>query len=162
VRIAVGGADNTRSLTNVDPARIVLHQQARSELMKIFMHRSAAGELRWTYVVFPTNAYAQDAEMSLGDYEDFVYGACLPDMNDPVGYWQRFSKRQQKVVDWLKGKEWLRVTGPETDLRVGIRTTIHQLRWPSTCPMAGIHRAGGGQREGHLLLIQPSTEGVKS
>ena len=120
VRIAVGGADNTRSLTNVDPARMVLHQKARTELMKTFMRRSAAGELRWTYVVFPTNAYAQDAEMSLGEYEDFVYGACLPDMSDPVGYWRRLSERQQKVVDWLKGKEWLRVTGPEIDLRVGI------------------------------------------
>jgi aminopeptidase len=120
VRIAIGGADNTRALTNVDPARMVLHQQARSELMKTFLRRSAAGELRWTYVVFPTNAYAQDAEMSLGEYEDFVYSACLPDMNDPVGYWRRFSERQQKVVDWLKGKQWLHVVGPETDLRVGV------------------------------------------
>ncbi len=120
VRIAIGGADNTRSLTNVDPARMVLHQQARGDLMKVFMQRSAAGELRWTYVVFPTNAYAQDAEMSLGEYEDFVYRACLPDMADPVGYWRRFSERQQKVVDWLRGKEWLRVVGPETELRVGI------------------------------------------
>jgi aminopeptidase len=120
VRIAVGGADNTRALTNVDPARMVLHQQARTELMKVFMRRSAAGDLRWTYVVFPTNAYAQDAEMSLGDYEDFVYRACLPDMNDPVGYWRRFSERQQKIVEWLKGRERLHVVGPETDLRVGI------------------------------------------
>ena len=120
VRIAVGGADNTRSLTNVDPAKMVLHQQARSELMKISMRRSAAGELRWTYVIFPTNAYAQDAEMSLSDYEDFVYGACLPEMSDPVGYWRRFSERQQKAVDWLRGKEWLHVKGPETDLRIGV------------------------------------------
>jgi len=54
--------------------------------------------------IFPTSAYAQDAEMSLSDYEDFVYSACLPDMNDPVGYWQRFSKRQDKIIEWLKGK----------------------------------------------------------
>ena len=42
--------------------------------------------------------------MSLSDYEDFVYGACMPDMDDPVGHWQRFSAWQQKIVDWLKGK----------------------------------------------------------
>ncbi len=120
VRIAVGGADNTRSLTNVDPSRMVLYQQARTELMKISMKRSAAGELRWTYVVFPTNAYAQDAEMSLEEYEDFVYRACLPDLSDPVGYWRRFSERQQKVVEWLKGRQRLRVVGPDTDLRISI------------------------------------------
>ena len=37
--------------------------------------------------------------MSLTDYEDFVYGACLPDINDPIGYWQNFSARQDKIVN---------------------------------------------------------------
>ncbi|MDM8001129.1 MAG: aminopeptidase [Dehalococcoidia bacterium] len=120
VRISVGGADNTRSMSNVDPARMVLHERAHSDIMKTFLRRAAAGELRWVYAIFPTNAYAQDAEMSLSDYEDFVYGACLPDMSDPVGYWRRFSERQQKVVEWLKGKKWLHVVGPETDLHVGV------------------------------------------
>ena len=58
--------------------------------------------------------------MSLGDYEDFVLGACLPDMDDPVGYWERFSAWQQKIVDWLKGKERVQVTGPGTDLRLSV------------------------------------------
>ena len=120
VRISIGGENNTRSLTNVDPSRMVLREKAHTELMKIFMKRSAAGELRWTFALFPTNAYAQDAEMSLSEYEDFAYGACLPDMNDPVGYWRRFSEQQQKIVDWLKGKEQVHVIGPETDLRLSI------------------------------------------
>ncbi len=120
VRITIMGAENTKALSNVDPARMVLRDQAHTELMKIFMRRSASGELRWTGTLFPTNAYAQDAEMSLSEYEDFVYGACLPDMDDPVGYWQRFSARQQKIVDWLKGKERVHVIGPETDLHLSI------------------------------------------
>ena len=120
VRISIGGENNTRSLTNVDPSKMVLREKAHTELMKIFMKRSAAGELRWTFALFPTNAYAQDAEMSLSEYEDFAYGACLPDMNDPVGYWRRFSEQQQKIVDWLKGKEQVHVIGPETDLRLSI------------------------------------------
>ena len=56
--------------------------------------------------------------MSLGDYEDFVYGACLPDMNDPVGHWRRFSECQQKVVDiYAKkgGALWFVVS--ETELK---------------------------------------------
>ncbi|OGO03646.1 MAG: peptidase M29 [Chloroflexi bacterium RBG_13_53_26] len=120
VRISIGGDENTKSLTSVDPSRMVLREQARTELVKTFLRRSAAGELRWTFALFPTNAYAQDAEMSLSEYEDFAYGACLPDMNDPVGYWRRFSEQQQKIVDWLKGKEQVHVIGPETDLRLSI------------------------------------------
>jgi aminopeptidase len=58
--------------------------------------------------------------MSLSEYEDFVYGACLPDIDDPIGYWQSFSVRQQKIVDWLEGKKRIHVTGPETDLTLSI------------------------------------------
>jgi aminopeptidase len=120
VRISIGGDDNTKALTNVDPSRMVLRKQAHTELMRTFVRRSAAGELRWTFALFPTNAYAQDAEMSLSEYEDFAYGACLPDMSDPVGYWQRFSARQEKIVDWLKGRERVHVQGPGTDLRLSV------------------------------------------
>jgi aminopeptidase len=78
------------------------------------------GAFRTVGTQFPTNANAQDAEMSLREYEDFVYGACLPDMDDPVGYWHRFSGWQEKIVKWLKGKEKVHVIGPETDLRLSI------------------------------------------
>ena len=124
VRISVLAEINTKALSNVAPDKIVLEQRARTDLMRTFMRRSAAGELRWTVAPFPSNAFAQDAEMGMGEYEDFVYGACLPDMDDPVGYWQRFSTRQQKLVDWLKNKVNVRVKGPETDLRLNITGRI--------------------------------------
>ncbi len=120
VRISLIGEDNTKALSRVDPAKMVLRSQSRSELMKTMMRRSAAGELRWTVTLFPTNAHAQDAEMGLAEFEDLVYSACLPDLEDPVGYWRRFSERQAKVVDWLKGKESVHITGQDTDLRIGI------------------------------------------
>jgi aminopeptidase len=112
---------NTKALSGVDPQKQVLYERARTDLSKRFMARAADGSLRWTLSLFPTNAYAQDAEMSLTEYEDFVYNAIMPDMNDPVGYWKRFSARQQKVVEWLKGKENVHVTAPETDLRLSIK-----------------------------------------
>lgn len=120
VRISVLSDDNTKALSQVDPAKVMMHQRAQAGLMKTFMRRSAAGELRWTVAPFPTNAYAQDAEMSLSEYEEFVYRSCMPDLNDPVGYWKKFSTRQQKLVDWLKGKTEIHVKGPETDLRFSI------------------------------------------
>lgn len=127
VRIAVLAETNTRSLSGVEPRRMVLSQQARTGLMKIFMRRAAAGELRWTLAPYPTNAMAQDAEMGLSEYEDFVYGACLPDLNDPVGYWRSFSKWQQHIIDWLKDKSKVHITATHTDLKLDIsgRTFIN-------------------------------------
>ena len=127
VRISILAETNTRALSNIDPAKIVMQHQARTELMRTFMRRSATEELRWIVAPFPTNALAQDAEMGLNEYEDFVYGACLPDVSDPVGYWQRFSARQQRTVDWLNGKERVHITAPGTDLRLSVagRTFIN-------------------------------------
>ncbi len=111
---------NTKELSNVDPAKMVLRSQARTELMKTMMRRTAAGEFRWVIAPFPTNAYAQDADMSLADYEDFVYNACMPDMNDPIGYWKKIDAWQGKIVKWLEGKKSIHVKGKETDLRLSI------------------------------------------
>ena len=120
VRISILADSNTKVLSNVESGKIVLQQRARTDLIRTMMRRSAAGELRWTLGLFPTNAFAQDAEMSLNDYEDFVYDACLPDIDDPVGYWQQFSARQAKIINWLKGKANLHIKGPEIDLRLNI------------------------------------------
>src|SRR5271157_5043525 len=125
-RIVVFSDSNTKALSNVDPAKMVLRSQSRSELMKIMMKRSADGELRWVLGPYPTNALAQDAEMSLTDYEDFVYGACMPDINHPIDYWRNFSARQDKIVAWLKGKKTIRVVGKETDLRLSIAGRIFE------------------------------------
>ena len=120
VSIHVRGVENTKALSNIDPVRMVQHNRAFAELLETTMQRSAKGEFRWVGTIFPTNGYAQDAEMSLSEYEDFVYTACMPDIDDPIGHWRCFSDWQQKIVDWLKGKERVHVIGPETDLRLNI------------------------------------------
>ncbi len=125
--IMIGGSANTKALTNVDSTKMVTYNRARMEILTTVMRRISDGTLRWVETQFPTNAYAQDAEMSLPEYEELVYGACLPDSDDPAGYWQRFSAWQQKIVDWLAGKQNVRVTAPGTDLRMNIagRTFIN-------------------------------------
>jgi aminopeptidase len=118
--IAILGSGNTKSLSNVPPRKLALNQRASGEISRIFMKRHAAGELQWVGTLFPTSAAAQDAEMGLIEFEDLVYGACLPDPDDPIGHWERFSAWQQKLVDWLRGKKEIRVLGPDTDLRLSI------------------------------------------
>lgn len=59
--------------------------------------------------------------MSLSEWEDFVFRACLLDTDkDPVARWLEVSREQQRVVDWLDGKKALHVQAPGTDLRMSI------------------------------------------
>jgi aminopeptidase len=118
--IRVLADENTRALANVDSDKMSRYLKARGPIMKTYMDRAAKGDLRWTLTAFPTNAFAQDADMSLEEYENFVYGACMPDQDDPVGYWQRFSAKQARLVKWLDGKKNVHLIGKGTDLRLSI------------------------------------------
>lgn len=115
VFIAVNATENTRSLSNANPARMQIRGAARKEIMDTYFKRSASGELRWTMTNFPCPAYAQDAEMSLSDYEDFVYRATFADQPDPVKSWQALEKNQQRLVDWLVGKKKVELRSPNID-----------------------------------------------
>jgi len=118
--IAILATGNTKALTGISPEKLARNQRATGELTRIFMKRHAEGTLRWVGTLFPTGASAQDAEMGLEEFENLVYGACLPDPADPIGYWKRFAVWQQRLVDWLKGKKEVHVLGPDTDLRLSI------------------------------------------
>ncbi|MCP4428650.1 MAG: aminopeptidase, partial [Chloroflexi bacterium] len=118
--IALWGSDHVRNLSNIDPAKLRLNSQAEGELGKIQMQRAAAGEMRWVGGMFPTPAFAQEADMSLSEYEDFVYGACFIDKEDPVAEWNKIHDEQQKLIDWLDGKQRVRIKGPNADLTLSI------------------------------------------
>jgi aminopeptidase len=96
-------------------------------MMHTYMQRSAAGLFRWCIAMYPNNAYAQDANMSLSDFEDFVYHACFLDDADPVARWQELSRQQERLVQWLNGKHTIHLRGQDTDLTFSVdgRTFIN-------------------------------------
>lgn len=119
--IGIWGEENTKALTNCDPAKIGITQAARKPLMDLFMKRAAKHELSWVGTQFPCIAAAQDAEMSLAEYEDFVFTAGLLNTPDPVAAWKAVSKRQQRLVDYLNGKHELHVVCANgTDVRMSL------------------------------------------
>jgi aminopeptidase len=120
VRIAVGASTNTRELSAVAPELQTRRQAATGELMARAMARSASGDFRWCYTLYPTSAYASEAEMSLADYEDFYYGACLATDGDPLTAWKRASAETERLAEWIDGHEEVRVTAPGTDITLGI------------------------------------------
>ena len=138
VRIAVMADVNSRELSQADPAKQARAQKARRPLMETSMRRAAEGEYRWSLTLFPTHAYAGEAGMSLSDYEDFYYAACLATDGDPVTAWQRQSDQVNRRAERMQGKEEVRITAPGTDVTLNVsgRTWI---------PCAGEHNMPDGE-----------------
>lgn len=126
-RITIRAPGNTRSLSGVDPERQRIQQNAQRPVNQLYAERAAAGAHRWALTLFPCAAYAQEADMSLAEYEDFVYAATYADQPDPAACWRAVHDRQQRLVDWLAGKSQVTVKGPSVDLALSIagRTFIN-------------------------------------
>ena len=119
--IGVWGGGNTKALSNVDPKKQQLASAAHQPYMKIFLDRAAKGELKWCGTLFPSAAAAQDAEMGIGEYEDFVFQAGYLDQDDPVAVWRDIQARQQQAADYLNGKKEVRFQAANgTDLTVNV------------------------------------------
>lgn len=115
---------NTRSLSGIDPTRMARASRARAPIFKTTLERMAKKELRWCGTAFPTHASAQEADMSLADYREFVYGAERLDNDDPVAYWTKVGQEQRKQVDWLMGREQVVLKGSNVDLKMSIKNRI--------------------------------------
>ncbi|MBC8330583.1 MAG: aminopeptidase [Anaerolineae bacterium] len=120
VLMALRATSNTRALTGIDPQKERIRAVANRGLTETYMRRSAAKELRWVGTQYPCSAYAQEADMSLSEYEDFVYAATFCDRDDPVAAWKQVHDEQQKIVDWLAGKKIVTVKSPNADLTLSI------------------------------------------
>ena len=127
VLIALRAFDNSRYMAGIDPKKEQLQAQARQGIMKTYLTRAAEGDLKWTLTQYPCSAYAQEADMSLSDYQDFVHAATYTDQDDPIKEWKRIHNEQQIVVDWLKGKKDVVIKSPNVDLSLSVegRTFIN-------------------------------------
>jgi aminopeptidase len=116
--ISIWSETNTRSFSRADPERRQRQLAAERQVAIRRRDRVTTGELRWCGTLCPTNAHAQDAEMSLGDYEDFVFRACHVLDEDPVGHWRRIGEELQARAGELGGIRELHIVGEDTDLTV--------------------------------------------
>ena len=87
------GTVNTRSLTRVDSERRRLQLSTHYRMVNRRWDRISSGDLAWCGTLYPTQAHAQDAEMSLSEYEDFVHGAChTREGDDPIAHWRAMAE----------------------------------------------------------------------
>jgi aminopeptidase len=121
VRIGIFCDPNPKRLTSIDPAKIRMRSASRREIADILLKREAEGKYRWTGLPYPIGAGAQEASMSLQEYEDFVYSSCLVDKKDPVAEWTKIKKEQDKLCRFLNKTEEIHALGEDTDLTFNVK-----------------------------------------
>ena len=163
VEIAFWAETNTKSLSRYPSDRLAAKQAARKPFVKRFLDRAAAKQVRWVGTLFPTNAFAQDAEMGLMQYEEFVFRAGLLHLPDPAAAWAKISERQQRVSDYLQGKKQVHFRVPAksgehdgTDLRVDVsRSTWINCDGHENFPDGEVF-AGPQGADGHVNYTFPA------
>ncbi len=118
--VTIWSETNTRALSRVDPTRHAAYISAQRKLSNRRWERISKGEMSWVGTLFPTNAHAQEAEMSLAEYEAFVFDACHVHEDDPASHWRATSTHLSARASELGGVRELRIVGPDTDLRLGV------------------------------------------
>lgn len=102
---------NTRALSSADPKKIA----ARQKVLKPIIDKICNGKphMQRSSVAYPCQALAQEAEMSLTEYENFVYGACLQD-------WKTIGKRINQILNVFKKGKSVHLIGEGVDLKFDI------------------------------------------
>ncbi len=118
VMLTAWGGRNTKINANVQADRIRKQTQSESSWRKLFSQKMGDGSLRWCGTQYPTYSDAQEAAMSLSDYEDFVYNAGHLDKDDPVAEWERISAEQERWLNYLNGKSKLHIVSENTDITI--------------------------------------------
>jgi aminopeptidase len=107
--LLVFGSENTRGASILGPDR----RQKLRKAYRPFNQRRLAPGFPWVGCLYPTEALAQEAGMTLADYADFVYGACLLD-------WEQEGARMSRYAERFDAGETVRIVGPGTDLTLSI------------------------------------------
>jgi aminopeptidase len=108
-RITIDAPENTREGASLTPGRLTLLKRAE----RYFFRRSMGDEIPWVSCLYPTQALAQEANLTLGEFEDLVYGACLVD-------WDAEGQRLRRYADRFDAAEEVRIVGAGTDLTLSL------------------------------------------
>ena len=160
--VNIHGTTNTAALNNVDPTKQQIRAKAVGEsIMPYLMKRETEGKLKGVVTLFPCPALAQDAEMSLSEYEDFVYAAMFCDKEDPKAEWGKLGQKQQILVDWLNGREQVEIHGEHVDISFSIKgRSFITADGKSNMPDGEIFTGPVEDSvEGHVEFTYPAVEG---
>jgi aminopeptidase len=121
----IDGSDYPQAMKGVDAQKMMRRQAAFMPMIAWQQEKEAAGLLNWTIGLWPTEAMAAEAGLTLEEYWDQVIRACFLDDPDPIARWRETIDAIHRYRDWLNSLpiERLHVEADEIDLwlRMGER-----------------------------------------
>jgi aminopeptidase len=135
----IGAPENTSAGLELSAERRALLSKSRA-----MRRRRLSDEVPWVACRFPTPALAQDARMSLREFEDFLYGACLRD-------WDAEGERMKKYMERVERASEVRIVGAGTDITLSLEGRRGEID-------AGHANLPGG--EFYFCPVEDATEGV--
>lgn len=108
VYIGIAAGDNSMVMANARQQAMVAYQKLTRPLVD-----QRVKHTRWVVTRYPTHAAAQEAKMSLDEYEDYLFSACCID-------WHAESKKQDKLKKLIDKTKQVRIVAPDTDLTFSI------------------------------------------
>jgi aminopeptidase len=114
--IRVAAPDGGRVLQGIDKERMTRWRRRNQPVQEERVNRT-----RWVSTLFPTSGGAQDAGMSLENYERFVFDAMYLFDDDPSRRWQELRAHQARIIERLQRASEVRILGEGTDLRLDVR-----------------------------------------
>lgn len=127
--ISIGAPNNVKNMARANSDKMAKRSKATRELSQTMLKRAAAGELSWIIGDYPTNALAQEAKMSLGEYSDFIINSCYLDLENPIEKWKEIGKNQDRLVNYLNKTTKIRFVGEKTD----VTFSTEGRKWVSCC-----------------------------
>ena len=115
-RITLDAPENTRDGSDLPPERFNLVKQAEH----YFFRRTMSGEIPWVSCAYPTEALAQEAGLTLAQFEDVLYGSCLID-------WDEQRERMTRYADRFDSAEQVHIVGAGTDLKLSLAGRTGQV-----------------------------------
>ena len=100
---------NTRHLSQIDSKLLSLRRKVRKPISDWRVEKT-----RWVISNFPTQALAQEGDMSLDEYSDFMFTAV--NNND----WKKVYKQQESLRKLMDKTKKVRIAGKGTDLTLEI------------------------------------------
>lgn len=109
VFIAIGAADNSMVMAQADQDRMIAYAKVTRPIID-----QRVKHTRWVVTRYPTHGGAQEARMSLEEYEDYVLSSCCID-------WAAESKKQEKLKKLMDRADRVHIVAADTDLSFSIK-----------------------------------------
>jgi aminopeptidase len=107
--VTIWAPENTREGSDLSDERRAAIEQSLAPRRD----RQMALSVPWVVAEYPVPAAAQDAGMSVAEYEEFIFGSVLLD-------WDAEADRMRRIADVFDSAEEVRVVGPGTDLALSV------------------------------------------